>query len=231
MGAKRRRPKGKKDTPEKRDAAERASRRTAYLELLSKTMQSDQKESGPYASCNTQYTGETAKACKKIVYETGETAMACKKILDETGETAMACKEIADLQTQLVGIQTRMLTALDPKTRVDELDEAAVRADEAAARADASVAQIDVQVDASAARIEQLERQLAEQASASVARIKELEQELKAAKAVASDAGGDKLLELLAELVASNKEIMRYSGATNASLEKIEKKPACCSIA
>ena len=40
-----------------------------------------------------------------------------------------------------------------------------------------------------------------------------------------------KLLELLAELVASNKEIMRYSGATNASLEKIEKKPACCSIA
>ena len=121
MGAKRRRPKGKKDTPEKRDAAERASRRTAYLELLSKTMQSDQKESGPYASCNTQYTGETAKACKKIVYETGETAMACKKILDETGETAMACKEIADLQTQLVGIQTRMLTALDPKTRVDEL--------------------------------------------------------------------------------------------------------------
>ena len=134
-----------------------------------------------------------------------------------TEETARACKEI-------VALQTRMLTALDPKARVDELDEAA-------AHADASVAQIDVQVDASAARIEQLERQLAEQASASVARIKELEQELKAAKAVASDAGGDKLLELLAELVASNKEIMRYSGATNASLEKIEKKPACCSIA
>ena len=110
-----------------------------------------------------------------------------------------------------------MLTALDPKARVDEIDEAA-------ARADASVAQIDVQVDASAARIEQLERQLAEQASASVARIKELEQELKAAKAVSSDAGGDKLIELLSELVASNKEI-------NASLGKIEKKPACCSIA
>ena len=227
--------------------------------------------------------------------------MACKKILDETGETAMACKEIADLQTQLVGIQTRMLTALDPKTRVDELDEAAVRADEAAARADASVAQIDVQVDASAARIEQLEQQLAEQAAAradeaaaradasvaqidvqvdesaarmeqleqqlaeqagaSVARIKELEQQLKAAKAVASDAGGDKLIELLAELVASNKaimrhseatnaclermekiellaelvaankEIMRYSSASNSCLEKIEKKPTCCSIA
>ena len=66
--------------------------------------------------------------------------------------------------------------------------------------------------------------QLAEQASASVARIKELEQELKAAKAVSSDAGGDKLIELLSELVASNKEI-------NASLGKIEKKPACCSIA
>ena len=137
--------------------------------------------------------------------------------LTYTKETARAVKALVEIQTQ-------MLTAIDPSTRVDELDKAA-------ARADAAVAQIDVQVDASAARISQLEQQLAEQAGASVARINELEQQLKAAKAVASDAGGDKLLELLAELVASNKEIMRYSGATNASLEKIEKKPACCSIA
>ena len=35
-----------------------------------------------------------------------------------TEETARACKEI-------VALQTRMLTALDPKARVDELDEAA----------------------------------------------------------------------------------------------------------
>ena len=69
----------------------------------------------------------------------------------------------------------------------------------------------------------QLEQQLAEQAGASVARINELEQQLKAAKAVASDAGGDKLIELLTEIAAANKE-------TNARLAKIEKNQ-CCVVA
>ena len=88
----------------------------------------------------------------------------------------------------------------------------------------ASVAQIDVQVDASAARIEQLEKQLAEQAGSSVARILELEQQLKAAKAVASDANGDKLIDLLSQLVEHSKE-------TNARLKEIEKSRCNCVIA
>ena len=42
---------------------------------------------------------------------------------------------------------------------------------------------------------------------ASAARIKALEQELAAARALNTDAGGDRLLELLTELLASNKRI------------------------
>ena len=62
-----------------------------------------------------------------------------------------------------------------------------------------------------------------QRADASIARIKELEQQLKATKAVASDAGSDKLIELLTELVANSKE-------TNNRLEDIQKKPAACCI-
>ena len=47
----------------------------------------------------------------------------------------------------------------------------------------------------------------AERADATVARINELEQQLKAAKAVASDAGGDKLIELLTSIDARLKAI------------------------
>ena len=39
------------------------------------------------------------------------------------------------------------------------------------------------------------------------ARVKALEQELSAARAVNADAGGDRLLELLTELLATNKKI------------------------
>ena len=46
-----------------------------------------------------------------------------------------------------------------------------------------------------------------ERADATVARINELEQQLKAAKAVASDAGGDKLIELLTSIDARLKAI------------------------
>ena len=58
----------------------------------------------------------------------------------------------------------------------------------------------------------------AAQADASVARINELEQQLKAAKVVASDARGDKLIELLTSI--------------DARLEAIENKPqpGCCVI-
>ena len=42
---------------------------------------------------------------------------------------------------------------------------------------------------------------------ASAARIKALEQELAAARALNTDAGGDRLLELLTELLAANKRI------------------------
>ena len=64
-----------------------------------------------------------------------------------------------------------------------------------------------------------------QRADASVARIKELEQQLKATKAVASDAGSDKLIELLTELVANSKE-------ANNRLEAIQNKaaPAACCI-
>ena len=92
-----------------------------------------------------------------------------------TRETALACRE-------LVGIQTEMLTCIDPQMRGRQLDVAAAQAD------------------------------------ASVARINELEQQLKAAKTVASDARGDKLIELLTSI--------------DARLEAIENKPqpGCCVI-
>ena len=92
-----------------------------------------------------------------------------------TRETALACRE-------LVGIQTEMLTCIDPQMRGRQLDVAAAQAD------------------------------------ASVARINELEQQLKAAKVVASDARGDKLIELLTSI--------------DARLEAIENKPqpGCCVI-
>ena len=47
----------------------------------------------------------------------------------------------------------------------------------------------------------------AARAEASLARIQKLEQELKAARALNADVGGDRLLELLTELLASNKRI------------------------
>ena len=58
----------------------------------------------------------------------------------------------------------------------------------------------------------------AERADATVARINELEQQLKAAKTVASDTRGDKLIELLTSI--------------DARLEAIENKPqpGCCVI-
>ena len=92
-----------------------------------------------------------------------------------TYETARACRE-------LVGIQTEMLTCIDPQMRGQQLDVAAAQAD------------------------------------ASVARINELEQQLKAAKTVASDARGDKLIELLTSI--------------DARLKAIENKPQpdCCVI-
>lgn len=49
--------------------------------------------------------------------------------------------------------------------------------------------------------------QAAARAEASLARIQKLEQELKAARALNADVGGDRLLELLTELLASNKRI------------------------
>ena len=54
------------------------------------------------------------------------------------------------------------------------------------------------------------------QADASVARINELEQQLKAAKTVASDARGDKLIELLTSI--------------DARLNAIENKPSSCCV-
>ena len=56
----------------------------------------------------------------------------------------------------------------------------------------------------------------AAQADASVARINELEQQLKAAKVVASDARGDKLIELLTSI--------------DARLNAIENKPSSCCV-
>ncbi len=47
----------------------------------------------------------------------------------------------------------------------------------------------------------------AARAEASLARIQKLEQELKAARALNADVGGDRLLELLTELLNTNKEI------------------------
>ena len=88
-----------------------------------------------------------------------------------TYETARACRE-------LVGIQTEMLTCIDPQMRGHQLDVAAAQAD------------------------------------ASVARINELEQQLKAAKTVASDARGDRLIELLTSI--------------DARLKAIENKPRSC---
>ena len=65
----------------------------------------------------------------------------------------------------------------------------------------------------------------AERADATVARINELEQQLKAAKAVASDAGGDKLIELITESAEANKPI-------DARLKALANKPSSsCVIA
>ena len=55
---------------------------------------------------------------------------------------------------------------------------------------------------------------------ASAARIKALEQELAAARALNADAGGDRLLELLTELLAENKKM-------EARLANIEAKSCC----
>ena len=64
-----------------------------------------------------------------------------------------------------------------------------------------------------------------ERADATVARINELEQQLKAAKAVASDAGGDKLIELITESAEANKPI-------DARLKALANKPSSsCVIA
>ena len=54
----------------------------------------------------------------------------------------------------------------------------------------------------------------AERADATVARINELEQQLKAAKAVASDAGGDKLIELITESAEANKPTQSRGGSS-----------------
>ena len=61
------------------------------------------------------------------------------------------------------------------------------------------------------------------QIEASAARIKELEQELAAARALNTDAGGDRLLELLMELLATNREM-------EARLASIDAKTCGCVV-
>ena len=58
---------------------------------------------------------------------------------------------------------------------------------------------------------------------ASAARIKALEQELAAARALNTDAGGDRLLELLTELLAANREM-------EARLASIDAKTCGCVV-
>ena len=61
------------------------------------------------------------------------------------------------------------------------------------------------------------------QIEASAARIKTLEQELAAARALNTDAGGDRLLELLMELLATNREM-------EARLASIDAKTCGCVV-
>ena len=63
----------------------------------------------------------------------------------------------------------------------------------------------------------------AARAEASLARIQKLEQELKAARALNADAGGDRLLELLTELLAANREM-------EARLASIDAKTCGCVV-